>query len=175
MTLAPIRGAPPGAAVPDFPAAESDAELLATTAPSAVPQQRPLPEGRRPYTPVEISDEAVTLTFRVIPEQPAISRASMTIHVVGCTAGPAGNAIGFLRMSAGDARKFLTDLLAARSPVIARGDEDGTLEIRFESSDAGRFVSVRKLIEPSACCHLTIDPASDFHHAVDQLSSDLGD
>ena len=78
MTLAPIRGAPPFASVPGFPTQEP-AQQSATPASG---DQRPTMLWRQRYTPVDIGGNGITLTFRVIPKMPAISPASLTVHVI---------------------------------------------------------------------------------------------
>src|SRR5689334_14945866 len=105
MALAPIRGAPPGAPIPDFPIDNPKAEPPQSNPAPASVDQPTIPPARRPYAPIEIGGGGITLTLSVTPEQPAIARASMTIHVVvgSCTHG-------YLRMSAARARVFLTDL-----------------------------------------------------------------
>lgn len=176
MTLAPIRGAPPGAAIPGFPVEEGNAASQLPTETPASCDQRQLQPGRKPHTPLEISADCVTLAFRVIPEQPAIARASMTIQVTSHTEGQSATcSIGSLRMSAGDARRFLTDLLAGRSPIVITGDEGGTVEIEAEHADAAWVFTIRKLAEQSAFCHLTLDQTFDILNTANQLLLDLGD
>ena len=132
MTLAPIRGAPAGATIPDFPAAEPRATPAQPTAAPATVDQPPISAMRQQQLPIDITGSGITLTFRVIPEIPAITRASMTIHVVADRVGSSSSrTLGFLRMSAANARAFLTDLRNGRSPIVATGDEDGTVQIRI--------------------------------------------
>jgi hypothetical protein len=95
---------------------------------------------RQRHTPIEIGGSGITLTFSVILEMPAISRASMTIHVVVGTM-----AFGFVRMSATNARAFLTDLRGGRSPIVGMGDEDGTVQIEYEIRAVDSVFLVRKL------------------------------
>jgi hypothetical protein len=103
MTLAPVRGAPAGASVPAFPIEEPPAKPAQQSAMPASGDQRPTMLRRQRYTPVDIGGNGITLTFRVIPKMPAISPASLTVRVVADTL-----ALGFLRMSAPNARAFLT-------------------------------------------------------------------
>ena len=91
----------------------------------------------------------MTFTFRIIPEQPAIARASMTVHILAV--GLSSHKICFMRMSASNASKFLTDLRNDRSPCVARGDEDGDVQIDYESTEAGPVLMVRKPGEGDAC------------------------
>jgi hypothetical protein len=87
MTLAPIRGAPVGAPIPDFPIEEPRVKPAQLTAAPASDKQPPTPPVRQRNTPIEINAGGVTFTFRVIPEQPAIARASLTVHIAAGAAG----------------------------------------------------------------------------------------
>src|SRR5262249_24003212 len=105
MTLAPIRGAPPGAPIPDFPVDEPKTKAeqpVAETISDNQPDEAPC---RLPYAPIEVRGNGIVLTFRAIPELPAIARASMSIHIAANPArSSAAIPLGFLRMSAGHAR-----------------------------------------------------------------------
>jgi hypothetical protein len=175
MTLAPIRGAPPGAPVPDFPIAEPRATPAEPTATPATGVQSPLSPVRRSHTAIELSSGGFTLTFRVIPELPAIMRASMTVHIVADAAGrSSSHPIGFLRMSAAKARTFLADLRNGCSPIVVTGDEDGTVQIEFEHTETGLVLSVRKPGERHALHRWGIDRGLDLRTTADGLLADLG-
>jgi hypothetical protein len=175
MTLAPIRGAPPGAPIPDFPIEEPRAKPAQSTAAPASGDQPPVSPVRRRQTPIEIGGGGITLTFRVIPELPAIARASMTVHIVADAVGPSSShALGFLRMSAGNARAFLTDLQNGCSPIVATGDEDGTVQIEYEITDAGAVMLVRKPGQRHTLHHCVIDRRSDLKTTANELLADLG-
>jgi hypothetical protein len=126
MALAPIRGAPAGAPNPDFPIENPRAKAIqpvATPASDKLPQTPPV---RQRNTPIVISAGGVTFTFKVIPEQPAIARASLTVQIATGTAEASpSQTLGYVRMSASNARAFLADLSNDRSPIVATGDEDG--------------------------------------------------
>ena len=115
-------------------------------------EKPPLPPVRQRHAPIELSGGGVTCRFRVIPEQPAIARASMTIHIM---AGP--HALGFLRTSASNARRFLIELGNCRSPIVVTGDEEGDVQIEFESTEEGPVLIVRKPGEQDALHRLSID------------------
>src|SRR4051812_20549718 len=103
MGVAPIRGAPPGAPIPDFPIEEPRVTPAQPTAAPASDDQ-PFKSPIRPrHTPIEIGSSGIVLTFTVIAEQPAISRASMTVHVVDAVGQSSRHTLGFLRMSAANA------------------------------------------------------------------------
>jgi hypothetical protein len=175
MTLAPIRGAPPGAPNPDFPIEEPRVKPAQPTAAPASGDQPPISPTRLRQAPIEIGGGGITLTFRVIPELPAIARASMTVHVVAGAEGPsASHALGFLRMSAANARAFLTDLRNGRSPIVATGDENGTVQIELEITEAGPVMLVHKLGQRHALHRRIIDRRFDLKTMADELLADLG-
>ena len=175
MTLAPIRGAPPGAPNPDFPVEETRVNPAQPTAAPASSDQPAISPVRRSYAPIQIGGSGITLTFTVIPELPAIARASMTIHIVADAVGPSSShTLGFLRMSAANARTFLTDLRNGRSPLVATGDEDGTVQIEYETTDAGPTLSVRKPGQRHTLHRWVIDRKFDLKTAADELFADLG-
>ena len=173
MTLSPIRGAPPCALVPDFPAEEQHVGSTTARATSASDDQRQLP--RPSYTPIEIAGGGLNLTFRVIPEQPAISRASMIVQVVvDPVRSSRSETIGFLKMSAAYARVFLTDLRDERSPIVVRGDEDGTVEVAYEITEDGSTFLVRKPGHEHALHRWVIEPSFDVKTMATELLADLG-
>ena len=138
MALAPIRGAPPGAPIPDFPIEEPRVKPAQPTAALASGDQPPKPPVRQRQTPIIIGGSGIALTFRVIPELPAVARASMTVHIVADAVGRSSSrTLGFIRMSAANARTFLAGLQNGRSPIVGTGDEDGTVQIDYEITDAG--------------------------------------
>ena len=174
MTLAPIRGASPGAPIPDFPVEEPRVKPAQPTAAPASDDQPPKSPRQR-LTPIKIGGEGVVFTFRVVPEQPAIARASMTVHVVADAVGRfPSHTLGFLRMSAANARAFLTDLRNGHSPIVATGDEDGTVQIEFESTGAGTVLLVRKPGERHALHRWVIDQRLDLKTTATELLADLG-
>ena len=175
MTLAPIRGAPAGAAIPSFPIEEPKGNPAQPTAAAASSEQPQMPRTRQRQTPIDIRGSGITLAFRVIPELPAIARASMSLHVVADPVGPtSAHTLGFLRMSAANARAFLTDLRNGRSPIAATGDEDDPVQIEYEITEAGSVFSVRKPGQPHVLHRLVIDRSSDIKTTASELLADLG-
>lgn len=174
MTLTPIRGAPPGASIPDFPVEKPTTEPSPATAAPTTGNQRHLPPPRQPYAPIEIPGDRFTLAFRVIPEQPAISRPTMTIHVVAHIKGDVSYTVGHLKMSASDARRFLTDLRNRQSPIIAKGDEDGTVEIECTFTGSRHIFSVRTLGEGRVMCRVLSGVELDIETVASDLLADLG-
>ncbi len=175
MTFAPIRGAPPGAPIPDFPIEEPKAKPVR---PTAAPASGDLPHAsprRQPHTPIEIGGDGNSLTFRVIAEIPAIMRPSMTIHVNVDTSEPAAShTLGFIRMSAANARELLSNLRDGRSPIVATGDEDGTVQIEFGSTAVGLVVSVHELGQPHALRRWVVGRSFDIKAVANELLADLG-
>jgi len=172
MGLAPIRGAPPGAPNPDFPTEKPTVEpVQPIPAPDSVDRPATLP-ARLKHTPIEIGGGGVTFTFRIIPEQPAIARASMTVHIVAV--GPSSHKVGFVRMSASNARRFLTDLRNDHSPCVARGDEDGDVQIDYERTEPGPVLTVRKPGERDTLHRCIIDREPDLTTIAAELLADLG-
>jgi hypothetical protein len=99
----------------------------------------------------------------------------MTVHIVADAAAPSSShTLGFLRMSAANATAFLTDLRNGRSPIVATGDEDGTVQIEYEITDAGPVLSVRKPGQRYALHRWVIDPAFDIGPTANELLADLG-
>ena len=88
----------------------------------------------------------------------------MTVHIVA----DASHMLGFLRMSDENARAFLTDLRNRRS-IVATGDEDGTVQIEYEITEAGPVLSVRKLGQ-----HRWVIGRFDLKTTADDLLADLG-
>jgi len=175
MTLAPIRGAPPGAPIPDFPIEEPRVTPAQPTAAPASGDQPPTTPIRRGQTPIEIGGGGITLTFNVIAELPAISRASMTVHIFAdAVESCSSHTLGFLRMSAANARALLTDLRNGRSPIVATGDEDGTVQIEYEITEAGPILLIRKPDQRHALHRWVIDPRIDLKTMANELLSDLG-
>jgi hypothetical protein len=127
------------------------------------------------HTPIEVRSRGMTLTFRVIPEQPAIARASMTVYIVAEAIGSSTpQALGFVQMSAANARAFLTDLRNERSPIVVTGDEDGTVQIEYEITEAGPVLSVRTLGGQDAKQRVTLDRAFNLKIVANELLADLG-
>jgi hypothetical protein len=99
----------------------------------------------------------------------------LIVQVVVEAAGSSpSNTLGFLRMSAANARNFLTNLRDGRSPVIARGDEDGDVQIEYESTEAGPVLTVHKPGERDALHRCIIGREPDLTTIAAELLADLG-
>lgn len=175
MTLAPIRGAPPGASIPGFPVEGPRAKPAQLTAAPASDDQPTISPIRQRQSPIEIAGSGTTLTFGAIPELPAITRASVTIHVVADAVGQSSShTLAFLRMSAANARVFLTDLRDGGSPIIVIGDEDATVQIEHKITEAGPVFVVRKERQQHALHRRIVDRSFDMKTTADELLADLG-
>ncbi len=78
-------------------------------------------------------------------------------------------------MSDANARAFLTGLRDGCSPILATGDEIGTVQIEFEITEAGLMLSVRKSGEQDTLHRWAIDRGFDLRATADELLlADLG-
>jgi hypothetical protein len=99
----------------------------------------------------------------------------MTVHVVADATGLSSlQTLGFLRMSATNARAFLIDLRKGRSPIVAAGDEGGTVRIECDITDARSVFSVYETGQPEALRRWSIDRHFDLRTIADELLADLG-
>ena len=131
MTLKPIPGAPIDAPIPDFPTGEPGPLALPASrftrrpvgpAPFSLTPSAPSPTVspvRRPG-PVEIRGAGgSTLTFRCIPEVPAINRSSMTISITGEPPGEySAQRMPNLDLPIDEAKAFLLALRNGDSPIV---------------------------------------------------------
>jgi hypothetical protein len=77
-------------------------------------------------------------------------------------------------MSAANARAFLTDLRNGRSPIVATGDEDGTVQIEYEITETGPVFWVCKPGQHQPLCRVVIVQSFDMKQTADELLGDLG-
>ena len=175
MTIAPIRGAPPGTPIPDFPVAERKVKPAQPTTAPASGEQSPTSIIRERHTPIQIGGSGITFTISVIPELPAIARASMTIHITADAVGSSfSHTLGFLRMSAANARTFLADLRDGRSPIVVTGDEGGTVQVEYEITEGEPVLLVRKPGQRETLHRCVIDRRLDLRTTANELLADLG-
>jgi hypothetical protein len=157
MTLKPIQGAPPGAPVPDFPTGEPGPLVVpasrfmrrpAEPFPFSLPRPAPAPQlspVRQPG-PLEIGgDGDSTLTFRCIPEVPAINRSSMTISITGeQTPDASPQMMPRLDLTTDEARAFLLALRDGNSPIVI-ADSRTAFQVEFVIAEDGPTFTVSKL------------------------------
>jgi hypothetical protein len=99
----------------------------------------------------------------------------MTVHIVTDAVGSSSShPLGFLRMSAANAKVFLSDLRNGRSPIVVTGDEDGTVQIEYEITDAGSVLVAREPGQRHALHRWVIDRTIDLKTTANELLADLG-
>ena len=177
MPLAPIRGAPPGAPIPDFPRDVPTAETVHPPAPAATTAQHS-PEAsppRRPYAPVEIRGDESTLSFTVMPELPAIRRSSMLVRISADTAaGRPAHTLASFEMSPVTAERFLIALRNRHSPIVIGGDAGEPLQLECEVTTSGLVFTVREPGRGAASRRFSVDRTFDVTAMADHLLADLG-
>jgi len=149
MTLKPIPGAPIDAPIPDFPTGDPaplvvpasrtsrrpvDPSPLSRPSPAPTPSLSP---ARRPG-PIEIRGSGNNvLTFRCIPEVPAINRSSLTISITGePTEGDSPQIMPYLDLATDEAKAFLLALRDGGSPIVLT-DSRNAFQVEFAIADDG--------------------------------------
>jgi len=182
MTLKPIPGAPNDAPIPDFPTGKPG--------PLVVPESRftrspvePLPPSlpppalapaRRPG-PVEFRGFGnITLTFRAIPEIPAINRSSMTISITGEPTGDySPQMMPHLDLSTDDAKTFLLALREAEPPIVVADSRSG-FRVEFVVTEVGPGFTVSKPGNASTSRRFNVGLNADVKTMAAYLLADLG-
>jgi hypothetical protein len=93
----------------------------------------------------------------------------MTVHIVADA-----EQVVFLWMSAATRRSSLPTHGNGCSPIVATGDEDGTVQTDFEITESGLVLFVLKLDQQHALHRRVIDQRHDLNTTVDELLADLG-
>jgi hypothetical protein len=152
MTLKPIPGAPIGAPIPDFPTGAPGplvvpATRLASRPVDPLPFPLPSPPQAPPPRPgpVEIRGSGTsTLTFRAIPEVPAINRSSMTISITGEPAADDSPQINLrLDLATDEAKAFLLALRDGDQPIVIAGG-GSAYQVEFAMTEDGPVFTVGK-------------------------------
>jgi hypothetical protein len=157
MTLKPIQGAPVDAPIPDFPTCEPGPLVVPESLlgrsrfargpvePSASVVPPPVALPARRTGPVEIRGSgASALTFRAIPELPAINRSSMTISITGKPTGDySPRTTPHLDLSTDQARAFLLALRDDEPPIVV-SDSRTTFRVEFAVTEDGPTFIVSK-------------------------------
>jgi hypothetical protein len=156
MTPKPIPGAPIGAPIPDFPTGEPGPLVIPASrftrrpresAPFSCPSPAPLlsPSPARRPGPVELRGGGdSTLTFRCIPEVPAINRSSMIISITGEPTGDASTPMMTrLDLATDEAKAFLLALRDGDSPIIIADSQSG-FQVEFAIAEDGPTFTVSK-------------------------------
>jgi hypothetical protein len=184
MTLKPIPGAPIGAPIPDFPTGEPGPLIVppsrVTRRPaepvpySPPPPEPPLAPAQRPG-PVEIRGSGnLTLTFRVIPELPAINRSSMTISI---TSEPTGDnppqTMPHLDLAIDEAKAFLLALRDDTSPIVIADNRTACL-LEFTIAADGPTFTVSKPGQQHTAQRFNVGPNDDVKAMAAHLLAELG-
>jgi hypothetical protein len=154
MTLKPIPGAPIDTPVPDFPTGEPGPLVMPESRFTRRPVE-PLPSFLPPPVaspalspvsrpgPVEIRGSGdSTLTFRTIPEIPAINRSSMTISVTGDPKGDhSPEMMLHLDLATDQAKTFLLALRDGDSPIVVAGSRSA-FQVEFAIAEDGPTFTV---------------------------------
>jgi hypothetical protein len=186
MTLRPIPGAPIDAPSPDFPAGEPGSlglpeprfarrpgkTPLFSLPPSAA---APLPAPARRPGPVEIHDNGTgTLTFRCIPEVPAINRSSMTVSITGETAGDTSpRAPPHLDLATDEAHAFLLALRDGGGPVVIADSRTG-YQLEFAIADDGPVFTVTRPGQTHSVRRFALGLDTDAATMAAHLLAELG-
>jgi len=147
MTLKPIPGAPIDAPIPDFPTGEPAPLVVPPSRttrrpvdPSAfsLPPPTPSLSPARRRGPIEIRGSGNSvLTFRCIPEVPAINRSNMTISITGePTRDDPSQMMPYLDLATDEAKAFLLALRDGGSPIVLT-DSRNAFQVEFAIADDG--------------------------------------
>jgi hypothetical protein len=178
MTLKPIPGAPIDAPIPDFPTGEPGPPVLPASVeplPSSLPAPAPsLSPARRPG-PVEIRGSGdSTLTFRCMPEIPAINRSSM---IVSITDEPTGDGSAQMKphldLATDEAKAFLLALRDGDSPIVI-ADSRSAFQVEFSIAEDGPTFTVSKLGQERASRRFNAGWSYDVKAMAAHLLADLG-
>jgi hypothetical protein len=182
MTLKPIPGAPIDAPIPDFPTGEPSTQILPTSRfthrqveplPFSLPPPV-LPPARRPG-PVEIRGSGdSTLTFRTIPEIPAINRSSMTISITGEPTGDySPRTMPHLDLATEKAKAFLLALCDGVSPIVIVDSRNG-FQVEFIVAEDGPTFIVSKPGQVRTFRKFNAGGSYDVKTMAAHLLADLG-
>jgi hypothetical protein len=186
MTLKPIPGAPIDAPIPEFPTGEPGPLVLPVSRftrrpvehfPHSLAPSAPLPalSPARPPGPVEIrGDGDSTLTFRVIPEVPAINRSSMTISITGEPTGDdSPPMMPQLYLAIDEARAFLLALRDGDSPIVI-ADSRTAFQLEFAIAEDGSSFTIGKPGHMHASRRFNAGSSYDVKAMATHLLAELG-
>ena len=186
MTLKPIQGAPIGAPIPDFPTGEPGPLVIPASrftrsprgsvpfsfsSPAPAP---PLVLARRPGQ-VEIRGSGnSTLTFRCIPEVPAINRSSMTISITGePTEDDSPRVMPHLDLATDEAKAFLLGLRDGNPPILVADSRSG-FQVEFAIAEDGPTFTVSKPGQELTAQRFNCGSGYDVKAMAADLLADLG-
>jgi hypothetical protein len=186
MTLRPIPGAPIDASIPDFPTGEPGPLVVPASGFTRRPVEPvpfslspPVPTSalspaRRPG-PVEIRGGGdSTLTFRAIPEIPAINRSSMTISITGEPTGDySPQMMPHLDLTTDQAKAFLLALRDGGSPIVV-ADSRNVFQVEFAIAEDGPVFTVSKPGQERTSRRFNAGWSYDVKTMAAHLLADLG-
>ena len=186
MTLKPIPGAPIDAPIPDFPTSEPGPLVLPPSRftrrpveplPVSLPPTalaRALSPARRPG-PIEIRGRGDgTLTFRCIPEVPAINRSSMTISITGePTEDDSPQMRPRLDLTTDEAKAFLLALHNGDSPIVIT-DSRSAFQLEFAIAEDGPTFTVSRPGQERTARRFNAGRSYDVKAMAAQLLVNLG-
>ena len=186
MTLKPIPGAPIDAPIPDFPTGEPG--------PLVLPESRftrrpvgPLPFSLTPSEPSPASSIAwrpgpidirgagdSTLTFRCIPEVPAINRSSMTISITSePTRDDSPPMLPQLHLAIDEAKAFLLALRNGESPVVIV-DSRTAFQLEFAILEDGPTFTIGQPGQVHTSRRFNAGSSHDVKEMATHLLAELG-
>jgi hypothetical protein len=178
MTLKPIPGAPIDAPIPEFPTGEPgplDVPASRLTRRPVEPLPFSLPPPARRPGPVEIrgSGDSI-LTFRCIPEVPAINRSSMTISITGeATMDASTQMMPHLDLPTDEAKAFLLALRDGSSPIVI-ADSRTAFRLEFAIAEDGPTFTVGQPGQERAARRFNVGWSYDVEAMAAHLLADLG-
>jgi hypothetical protein len=171
MTLKPIPGAPIDAPIPDFPTGEPG-PLVVPASPLTRRSVDPPPPALSPVRqpgPIEIRGDGDTiLTFRVVPEVPAINRASMTISLTGDP-----GMMSQLDLATDEAKTFLQALRDGPWPIVVANGRAAFL-LEFAITEDGPVFTISKPGQAHAALRFNAGRSYDVKAMAAHLLADLG-
>lgn len=186
MTLRPIPGAPIDAPIPDFPTGNPGPLVVpesrfAHRPAESIPPSPPSPEASlslsrtRRSGPIEIRGSGnSSLTFRPVPELPAIRRSSMTIAIAG---EPTGDCfpptMPHLELTTDQAKAFLLALRDGGSPVLVADSRTG-FEVEFAVKEDGPTFTVGRPIQETTLQRFNPGWGYDVKTMAEDLLAELG-
>jgi hypothetical protein len=182
MTLKPIQGAPVDAPIPNFPTGEPDPLVVSASRVTRRPVEPlpfslppPAPSPTRRSGPVEIRGSGnLTLTFRVIPEVPAINRSSMTISITGEPTGDyPPQMLPHLDLATDEANAFLLALHDGNSPIVI-ADSRTAFQVEFAIAADGPTFTVSKPGQAHTARRFNVGWSYDVKAMAAHLLADLG-
>jgi hypothetical protein len=180
VTLKPIPGAPTGAPIPDFPTGEPGPLVVPESRyarrpepPSASSFPPPAPVRRPGPVAIRGAGDSI-LTFRAIPEIPAINRSSLTISITGEPVGDrSAQMTPRLDLTTDQAKAFLLALRDGGSPIVA-ADSRTAFQVEFAITGDGPVFIAGKTGQEHTVRRFNAGWSFDVKAMATHLLADLG-